>query len=583
MAKFDVWAPGHENVDLLLDNGARRLPMEKGERGWRSLEVAGVGPGTRYQFSIEGGPPRPDPRSPWQPDGPDGPSAVVDHRAFNWSDQAWRGTPLSQAVIYEAHLGTFSAEGTFDGVIAHLAHLVNLGVNAIELLPVAEAGGQRGWGYDGVDLWAPHHAYGGPDGLRRLVDACHRQKIAVVLDVVYNHLGPAGNYLSEFGPYFTDQYRTPWGSAVNVDGPGSYGVRDFVISNALMWLRDYHVDGLRLDAVHAIFDESALHIMEELSTAVDDLASQMGRQLWLIAECDRNDPRLTRRREQHGYGISAAWDDDFHHALHTVLTGEKGGYYADFGSIGQLAKVFTDAYVYDGAFSELRQRAHGRPAPDLPGWSFVVALQNHDQVGNRAFGERTSHLLGPDELKVGAALLLLSPFVPLLFQGEEWGASTFFQYFTDHQDPDLGRAVTEGRRKEHAGQPGEPGQAPDPQELETFARSKLDWSELAREPHRSLFEWHRQLIALRTREPELGSDDRKSVGTNFDEQARWLVVRRGHFSIATNLASTAQPVPLEGAGQVVLASADGAQVAGEDGNGGAAIALPPRSVAVIAH
>lgn len=565
----------------------RRLAMAQGERGWWSVEAQGAGPGTRYRFSVDGGPPRPDPRSPWQPDGVDGPSAVVDHSAYHWGDQGWRGSSLAEALVYELHVGTFSPEGTFDGAIGHLDYLADLGVKAIELLPVAEASGDRGWGYDGVDLWAPHHAYGGPDGLKRLVDAAHQRGVAVVLDVVYNHLGPAGNYLSEFGPYFTDQYRTPWGQAVNMDSAGSYGVRDFVVSNALMWIRDYHMDGLRLDAVHAIYDESAFHIMEQLSMAVDGLAAQLGRELWLIAESDRNDPRLTRGREQHGYGITAAWDDDFHHALHTVLTGERGGYYADFGQIAQLAKVFTDAYVYDGAFSHQRQRHHGRPAPDLPGWSFVVCLQNHDQVGNRAFGDRSSHLLSTAQLKTGAALLLLSPYVPMLFQGEEWGASSPFQYFTDHKDPELGQAVTQGRRQEHSDPTGKGAasqEPPDPQAVETFDRSKLDWSELHRGPHRELLDWHRQLIALRRHEPELGADERKSVSARYDEEARWLIVTRGRFTIAANLSDQPQHLPVGDEGQLVLASwvaADQGRPPRGDGAGPAPLTWPAWSVAVL--
>jgi maltooligosyltrehalose trehalohydrolase len=577
MVMFEVWAPGRQRVEVLLD-GDRRLAMAKGDRGWWRLDAPAV-PGDRYQFSLDGGPARPDPRSAWQPNGVDGPSVLVDHGSFDWTDRDWQGAALSEAVLYELHVGTFSPDGTFDGAVSRLEHLVDLGVNAIELLPVAEASGSRGWGYDGADLWAPHHAYGGPGGLKRLVDACHARGIAVVLDVVYNHLGPAGNYLSEFGPYFTDDYRTPWGSAVNMDGRGSYGARDFVISNALMWLRDYHIDGLRLDAVHAIYDEGALHILEELCGAVDALAGELGRELWVIAESDRNDPRLCRSRESHGYGVSASWDDDFHHALHTVLTGEDSGYYVDFGRVAQLAKVFTDAYVYDGEFSEFRQRRHGRPAEDLSGACFVCCLQNHDQVGNRAFGERTAALVGPDLLKVGAALVLLSPFVPMLFQGEEWGASTPFLYFTDHQDPELGAAVREGRRREHPMPAG--AEVPDPQGPDTFLRSKLDWSELDREPHCSLLAWHRRLISLRRNEPDLSSHDRKLVSTAFDEEARWLVVNRGRFSIAANLAGARQAVPLEVGASVVTASEEG--VGMEVSAGEARAWLPPRSVAVLAH
>jgi maltooligosyltrehalose trehalohydrolase len=541
MVMFEVWAPGRRRVELLVDGS--RLPMEKHERGWWRLEVPEVGAGTRYRFSLDGGPGHPDPRSPWQPEGVDGPSAVVDHGSFQWADGDWKGFALQSALMYELHVGTFSEEGTFDGAISHLGHLVDLGVNAVEILPVAEASGSRGWGYDGVDLWAPHHAYGGPEGLKRFVDACHGRGVAVVLDVVYNHLGPVGNCLGEYGPYFTDRYKTPWGRAVNLDGEWSYGARDFVISNALMWFRDYHMDGLRLDAVHTIYDDGPFHILEELSSAVDELSAELGRVLWTIAESDSNDPRIARSREDYGYGVTACWDDDFHHALHTVLTGETSGYYVDFGSLSQLAKAFRDGYVYDGGFSELRQRRHGRPAEGLPGSAFVCCLQNHDQVGNRALGERMSHLVGPDLLKVGAALVLLSPFVPMLFQGEEWGASAPFLYFTDHQDPELGRSVGEGRRREHPVEDG--AEVPDPQDLATFLCSKLDWSEVGEGPHRSLLAWYKALIALRRCTPDLSSSERELVRTSFDEDLRWLVVRRGRFSIVVNFADERQVVPLD--------------------------------------
>lgn len=586
MTMFHVWAPGRRRVDLEL-MPSDRLPMLPAPFGWWSLDVPEAKPGARYSFSLDGGPGRPDPRSPWQPDGTDGRSAVVDQTAFTWSDDGWGGFGLSTAVIYEMHVGTFSPEGTFDGAIEHLGHLVDLGVTVVEVMPVAEGSGRWGWGYDGADLWAPHRCYGGPEGFKRFVDACHSRGLGVVLDVVYNHLGPAGNYLSDFGPYFTDRYRTPWGWAVNFDGEGSYGIRDFVISNALMWLAEYHVDGLRLDAVHAIFDEGALHILEELSAAVEHLAVDLKRDLWLIAESDRNDPTICRSREQHGYGVDACWDDDFHHALHTVLTGESGGYYRDFGRISQLAKVFRDGYVFDGQFSEFRQRRHGRPAGDLPGASFVCCLQNHDQIGNRAFGDRISALVGPGLLEVGAALVLLSPFVPMLFQGEEWAASSPFLYFTDHQDPELAQAVRDGRRREYPVADGT--EVPDPQSPDTFLRSKLDWSELGRSSHRDMLEWYRRLIALRRREPDLATGDRKQVTTAFDEEARWLVVRRGGFSIAANFAGQAQAVPLECGGLLALSSSSEAVVREPaHGTGGAfctsALAhLPARSVAVVQH
>jgi maltooligosyltrehalose trehalohydrolase len=582
MATFQVWAPGRARVDLLLSS-SERISMERAERGWWRVEVPKADTGARYLFSLDEGPGRPDPRSGWQPEGVDGPSAVVDQGAFSWSDHSWAGFDLSTSVVYEMHVGTFSAAGTFEGAIDHLGHLVDLGVTAVEIMPVAESSGARGWGYDGTDLWAPHQAYGGPEGLKRLVDACHQRGLGVVLDVVYNHLGPAGNYLNEFGPYFTDRYQTPWGWAVNLDGEGSYGTRGFIISNALMWFSEYHVDGLRLDAVHAIFDEGALHILEELSAAVERLAANLGRDLWLIAESDRNDPRICRPRNQHGYGIDACWDDDFHHALFTVLTGETESYYVDFGRISQLAKAFQEGYVFDGQFSEFRQRRHGRPARDLPGESFVCCLQNHDQIGNRAFGERISALVDPGLLKIGAALVLLSPFVPMLFQGEEWGASTPFLYFTDHQDPELGRAVREGRRREYPVRDGV--EVPDPQDPETFDRSKLDWSELERGPHRELLDWYRQLVAFRRNQPDLGTGDLKQVMAAFDESARWLVVRRGRFSIVANFAAERQSVPLDSAGSVALASAAGATVAGAPGQAGPTpqVLLPGHSVAVVEH
>ena len=425
MHEFQVWAPGRRRVEVVLSGGPR-VPMRPsdggaGYGGWWACSVEQAGPGSDYAFSLGEGPPRPDPRSAFQPQGIHGPSRVVDHAGFAWTDAGWRGMPLAGSVLYECHVGTFSAEGTFDGAIKHLGHLADLGVDAVELMPVAEFSGDRGWGYDGVDLFAPHHAYGGPDGLKRLIDAAHASGLGVVMDVVYNHLGPAGNYLPEFGPYFSAQHRTNWGEAVNFDGPGSDEVRRFVIDNALMWLRDYHCDGLRLDAVHAIVDHSATHILEELTVEVAALAAQAGRPLFLVAESDLNDPRFVRSRDAGGYGLGAAWADEWHHALHATLAGDTSGYYADFGPLPLLAKALRQAWVYDGTYSPYRQRVFGRPPAGLDGSQFVVATQNHDQVGNRAAGDRSSALMSDGRLRVAAALLLTSPFVPLLFQGEEWG------------------------------------------------------------------------------------------------------------------------------------------------------------------
>jgi maltooligosyltrehalose trehalohydrolase len=570
---FRVWAPAARRVEVVVGGG--RLPMSEGEGGWWEAEVPGAGPGTEYAFSLDGGEPLPDPRSAWQPHGVHGPSRVVDPGAFAWSDAGWRPPPLASGLVYELHVGTFTPAGTFEGAIERLDHLVDLGVTHVELMPVNQFPGVHGWGYDGVDLFAPHAAYGGPDGLRRLVAACHGRGLAVLLDVVYNHLGPAGNYLDRFGPYFSDRHVTPWGRAVNLDGPGSDEVRRFFCDNALGWLRDYHADGLRLDAVHAVVDTSAVHFLEQLAVEVEVLALRLGRPLWLVAESDLNDPRLCARREVGGYGLDAQWSDDFHHALHAALTGERGGYYADFGRLADLARALRSVFVYDGRHSAFRRRRHGRPADGLPRWRFLGYLQNHDQVGNRARGERSSQLLSTGLLKVAAALVLTAPFVPMLFQGEEWGASTPFLYFTDHEDPDLGRAVSEGRRGEFREFGWEPAEVPDPQAPETFARSRLDWSERARPPHRVLLDWHRRLVRLRRERGLAGGLD--DVRVAFDEAERWLVVERETLTVACNLAARDQRVPLAAGrtGEVLLAS-EGQPKIGAD-----AVELPRESVAIL--
>ena len=574
MPQFRVWAPKAARVDLALCGGS--IAMDGPDRfGWFRAD-ADAAPGDDYAYRLDGGDPRPDPRSPWQPHGVHGPSRLVDHAAFEWTDSAWQGTDVAGSVVYELHVGTFSPEGTFDGVIPRLGHLLDLGVDTVELLPVAEFPGGRGWGYDGVDLYAPHHGYGGPDGLKRLVDACHSHGLAVILDVVYNHLGPAGNYLGQFGHYFTDRYSTPWGEAVNFDGPYSDQVREFFVDNALMWLRDYHFDGLRLDAVHAYLDTSATHILEQLAARVGELREALGRHLFLVAESDLNDPRVVNERSRGGYGIDAQWSDDFHHALHAALTGDRGGYYEEFGSMAALAKSLRQAFVYDGSYSPFRRRRHGRRPEGLPASRFLGYLQNHDQVGNRATGERSSMLIGPPLLKVAAALVLCGPFVPMLFQGEEWGAGTPFLYFTDHDDPELGRLVSEGRRREFAAFGWKPEDVPDPQAEETFASSRLDWNELARSPHAELLDWHRRLIRLRRRVPAL-SDGRFPDDVRFDEGGRWLVVERGPVTMVANVGGAPVAVAI-GDGRpssVLLASVEGVSVEGGTAR------LPPESVAVL--
>lgn len=571
-----VWAPQAKRVELVLDR-ERTLMLEE-EGGWWRAEASPVH-GEDYWFVLDGEGPFPDPRSSWQPRGVDGPSRRLDHSRFEWSDQGFQAPPLSSAVIYELHVGTFSPEGTFKGVLHKLDHLAELGVSHVELMPVAEFSGDRGWGYDGVNLYAPHHAYGHPEELKELVDACHRRGLGVILDVVYNHLGPKGNYLPRFGPYFTRCYRTPWGDAVNLDGAYSDEVRRFFIDNALMWLRDYHFDGLRLDAVHALYDFSAVHFLEELAWEVKELEASLGRHLVLIAESDLNDPRIIRPFQAGGYGMHAQWNEDFHHALHAALTGESQGYYADFGELAHLAKALEKGFVNDGAYSVFRRRRHGRPAPDICGHRFVGCLQNHDQVGNRALGERSSHLLTQEQLKMGAALVLTSPFIPMLFQGEEWGAGTPFLYFTAHEDEHLARAVLQGRMAEFADFGWKNQDIPDPQALETFVRSRINWQEPAQDKHADLLNWHKQLIRLRRQCFCLNSGRLDRVRVDFHAEDEWLVMYRGLAGVACNFAFTQQTLPLKDPAmdmRVVLASHADVALYGQD------LFLPGHGVAVLA-
>ena len=575
MTSVEVWAPRAERVDL--DTGSGFVPMAPSGRPgwWGSPDIPAL---TTYSFVLDGGPPRPDPRSRRQPDGVHGPSRLDDPATFPWTDTAWHGRPLRGSIIYEMHIGTFTPEGTFDSAIAKLDHLVELGVDFVEVMPVNAFNGKHGWGYDGVGLWAVHEPYGGPDGLRRFVDACHARGLGVLLDVVYNHLGPSGNYLGEFGPYFTETHVTPWGPAVNLDGPGSDEVRAFIVDNALYWLRDNHFDGLRLDAVHALADTRAVHILEELSAAVDHLAMQTDRHLHLIAETDRNDPRTVTPRYVGGLGIHAQWSDDFHHSLHSALTGERQGYYCDFGSLAALAKTLTSVFFHNGTYSTFRGRHHGRPV-DTEARSadrFVVSLQTHDQVGNRAEGDRIGASLTEGLRRVGAALLLTSPFTPQLFMGEEWGAGTPWQYFTDHPEPELADAVRNGRRAEFTAYGWQPDQVPDPQDPNTFARSILDWTEPGHDPHRGLLAWYRDLIALRRAEPDLADPSFASVSAHFDEDERWIVVRRGHLRVAANLSTKPRTVPLDAPVTKILLTSDPAATAHAD-----AATLPPESIAVL--
>lgn len=570
MHLFRVWAPVAKRVDVKFDDAHR--PLKPCGDGWWEALVEAAGPGTDYGFVLNNdGISLPDPRSLWQPQGVHGPSRVLDHSAFQWTDGAWRAPALKNAVIYELHIGTFTQERTFDAAAEKFEYLKALGVTHLELMPVAAFPGARGWGYDGVDMFAPQEAYGGPESLKRLVNAAHAHGLAVLLDVVYNHFGPSGNYLARFGPYFTASHHTPWGDAVNFEDAGSHEVRRFFVDNAKMWLRDYHFDGLRLDAVHAYMDRSAIRFMEQLASEIRDLESETGHSYAVIAESDLNDPRVVTERERGGYALDAQWSDDFHHALVALLTGERTGYYADFGSVADLAKALRDVFVYDGRYSAYRDRIHGRPVEGLPAWRFLGYAQNHDQVGNRAKGERLSDLVSPGRLKIAAAMALASPFVPLIFQGEEWAASSPFLFFTDH-DSELGRLVSEGRKKEFAIFGWKPEEIPDPQAESTFMRSRLNWDEIADPKHAGVLGWYRELIALRQSHPEFADSP---TDVEFSEEDLWLKMRRGQFIIAFNIAAGALTLPVEAGAQILLKSSE------EISLGANTLHLPPDSVAVL--
>lgn len=556
MHTFRVWAPLPKKVEV--ETGGRRYPLVRREGDWWMADVSTAKAGSDYGFVLDDEGPFPDPRSRWQPNGVHSLSRLVDDAHFAWTDSDFRPAALSSALIYELHIGTFTPAGTFLSAIEKLDHLVSLGITHVELMPVVEFSGNHGWGYDGVDLYAPHHAYGTSDDLKTLVNACHERGLAVILDVVYNHLGPSGNYLAKYGPYFTKKFATFWGEGINFDGPDSGEVRRFFCDNALIWLRDFHIDGLRLDAVHGMLDTSAVHFLEQLKVEVEELAARSGRNLILIPESDLNDPRLLWQRERGGYQLDAQWSDDFHHALHTVLTGEKTGYYGDYGKLEHLAKALQCAFVYNGTYSEHRRRLHGRPVGDLEGYRFLGYLQNHDQVGNRAIGDRSSGSMSLGRLKIGAALVLASPFTPMLFQGEEWAASTPFCYFTDYQEPALAKAVREGRCREFAAFGWKPEDTADPQAHKTFLQSKLNWQEVSKSPHAEMLDWHKRLIQLRRNEASLADGNLKAVQVRFDENRRWLVVERGPISVACNLAANHQVVPVNTAmRQILIASETG--------------------------
>ncbi len=596
MHTFTVWAPNASSVDVVVtadpasDAAVTHHAMTAGDGGWWRADVPEAGAGSDYAFSLDGGDLLPDPRSAWQPHGVDGASRVV-HDADLPFTHDWAGRDARGAVLYEMHVGTFTPEGTFDAAVEHLDHLRDLGVGIVEVMPVAAFPGRWGWGYDGVDLFAVHDAYGGPHAFARFVDAAHERGLGVALDVVYNHLGPAGNYLAELGPYFTDAHETPWGSAVNLDGEGSPEVRRFIIDNALRWLTHFRLDALRLDAVHALVDDSEEHLLAQLSREVGERAEQIGRPLTLIAESDLNDPAtVTPLGRETGsgapaLGMGAQWADDVHHALRTVMTGETQGYYADFGSLSTLATTLEQVFFHAGTFSAFRGEDWGAPVDrsgrhGYDGHAFVAYATTHDQTGNRATGDRLSALLDDAQLASMQAIVLTSAMTPMLFMGEEWGARTPWRYFTEHE-PELGRLVSEGRAREFASHGWSADEVPDPQDPATRDASVLDWSEPGTDRGARLFAWTRQLIALRTVEPDLASGDLSAVSvTHADDDAadRWVVVARGAARLVVNLADVEQAVPVPGASAAsteVLAAWEHAGV-GDD-----AVTLPAHACAVL--
>jgi maltooligosyltrehalose trehalohydrolase len=523
--RFRVWAPVAQSVEVhLLTSRARLVPLTRRTRGYHEAVIEGVEPGTLYRYRLDAALERPDPASRFQPEDVHGPSQVVDSH-FDWDDDAWCGIPLREYILYELHVGTFTPEGTFEAIIPHLPDLKALGITALELMPIAQFPGQRNWGYDGVYPFAVQHSYGGPNGLKRLVQACHRHGLAVVLDVVYNHLGPDGNYLADYGPYFTERYKTPWGGALNFDGPYSDEVRRFFIDNALFWVTEFHIDALRLDAVHAILDYSAQPFLQELGLALHARAEHLNRRIYVIAESALNDTRIIRPRELGGYGLNAQWNDDFHHALRVLLTGDRGGYYQDFGELEHLAKAFREGFVYAGDYSAYRRRRHGNSSRNIPAQQFVVFAQNHDQVGNRMFGERLSQLVSMETLKVAASAVLLSPFIPLLFMGEEYGEVAPFQFFVSHLDPQLVEAIRRGRREEFADFAWQ-GEPPDPQDVATFQRAILNHRLRPEGHHRALFEFYQELIRLRKELPALAQLSKEHMHVLGLEPEKILCVRR---------------------------------------------------------
>ena len=524
--QFRVWAPKASSVSLRVVGESREISMNPEQKGYFTTFVNSLGAGTRYFYLLNSSQQRPDPASRSQPEGVHGPTEVIDPSEFKWEDQDWRGIPLEEMIIYEIHAGTFTHEGTFEAIIPFLDYLKkDLGVTTIELMPIGQFPGERNWGYDGTYLYAPQNSYGGPNGLKSLINVCHQKGLAILLDVVYNHLGPEGNYLGDYGPYFTDRYQTPWGPAINYDGPESDEVRKFVVDNTLYWVTEYHVDGLRIDAIHGIFDFSARHILNDIREAVDSEAKKLDRQIVVIAESDLNDVRVINPPNRGGYGLDAQWNDDFHHCLHTLLTEEHHGYYQDFGDINQLVKALREGFVYTGQYSSFRKRGHGSSPKHLSPTKFVIFSQNHDQVGNRMKGDRLSTLVPFEALKLAAGIVLLSPNVPLLFMGEEYGEQAPFQYFVNHSGHELVEAVRIGRKEEFAAL-GWTDQLPDPQDEATFSRSKIHLDLRKNGEHKILLDLYKTLIRLRRELPSLSHFSKSGMKVKALGKSHTILMKR---------------------------------------------------------
>jgi len=522
---FRVWAPKASSVSLVIIGDKEPYPMNAEDRRYFSTFIQNLKPKKSYCYLLNKDQPRPDPVSRFQPEGVHGPSQIINPNQFQWEDQDWKGIPLQEMIIYELHTGTFTQEGTFKAIIPFLDYLRNeLGVTGIELMPVAQFPGERNWGYDGTYLYAPQNNYGGPMGLKSLINACHQKGLAVILDVVYNHLGPEGNYLGDYGPYFTDRYKTPWGSAVNFDGPESDEVRQFIIDNALYWVTEYHMDGLRIDAIHGIFDFSAQHILYDIREAVHQQAKRLGRHIVVVAESDLNDVHVINPPSGGGYGLDAQWNDDLHHCLHTLLTGEQNGYYQDFGKFKQLVKALQEGFVYGGQYSPYRRRRHGSSSKHLPPSKFVIFSQNHDQVGNRWKGDRLSTLVSFEALKLAAGIILLSPNIPLLFMGEEYGEEAPFQYFINHSDHDLIEAVRKGRKEEFSAFQWS-AETPDPQDEVTFLRSKINLDLRYEGKNQTLLQFYEALITLRKELYFSSSPDEKGIRIEGFEREKSILIR----------------------------------------------------------